>query len=164
MKIARSFFRRLLDEGEPIESVHQLQALWAPRAGGSIEQQRLGLSTIEFAVHLVLLYLGDVGNGGHLQFLLNPGGAHANEILASLKRTGLTVQASILTQVCAAFPKGLVPENERERRRLISALSESTLAQWDELDQRLYAQADTWSSLRTYLRANETEVLAPELE
>jgi hypothetical protein len=93
------------------------------------------LSTIEFAVHLVLLYLGEVGNGGHLQFLLKSRGAHANEILASLKQTGLTVQASILAQVCAAFPKGLVPENELERRRLISSLSESTLAQWDELDQ-----------------------------
>jgi hypothetical protein len=161
MRIAPELFDRLLNREEASRAVSQLDALWCARPSCSSQRERFGLSPTEYDVHLCLVYLGEVSNGGHGQFFLNPSGSHSNAVLVSLGRTGLSEIRSILVRACSVFPGGVVPQETTVRELIVETLPQSARDVWAELDRQIYGlHPDV--ALLAYLRANATDVLVPE--
>jgi Domain of unknown function (DUF4375) len=163
MKISPELFRQILESEDAESAVLRLDQLWCARPGVSQEKERFGLSPAEFALHLYLGYVAEVGNGGHAQFFLNPGGAHAAETLEALATLGLRELHAILAEACAAFPDGRVPRDHAQREASIERVPAPAQARWDELDRKLYT-VDRAAAVqaREYLRAHADEVLVPE--
>ena len=84
MRISEGFFRQLLDDPQPYGAVFGLQRHWRPRAGRSLTESAAGLSEPEYTANLCAFYMGEVVNGGHEQFFLNPGGCFAVGTVAAL--------------------------------------------------------------------------------
>ena len=123
----------------------------------------MGLSPPEYDVHLLLLYLADVGNGGHAQFFMNPGGGFAAELPGVLERIGLSRVREILQRACCAFPGSSVPVDGTVRRRFIDGLSATTLADWGQLDRELGQVAGAaLSRALQYVRESQDRVLVEE--
>jgi hypothetical protein len=163
MKVAPELVRRLLEGQDPDSAVLRLDQLWCARPGVSEDKDRFGLSPAEFTVHLYVCYVAEVGNGGHSQFFLNPGGAHAAATLEALATLGMAALRAVLAEACAAFPGARVPRDHAEREAAMAALPPAARRSWDELDRRLYALDRAAAPLAlAYLRAHDAEVLAPE--
>lgn len=72
VKINTAFVSKLLaDETEPISGLGQVADLWSTRVSVDGTDKIEGLSRPEYAAHLFLWCYGEVGNGGHSQYLLN---------------------------------------------------------------------------------------------
>jgi hypothetical protein len=71
-RIAEDFFKRLLHRTDPPEAITALSEMWEVRTQQT--GRWLGLSQPEHQVTMVLIYVGEVGNGGHTQFFSNRGG------------------------------------------------------------------------------------------
>ena len=157
--IAEDFFKRLLHATDPVEAVGTLSDRWAVRAKATAPW--FGLSRPEHQVTMVLIYVGEVGNGGHTQFFSNRGGEIAARVQAALREIGLVELEAILGCACALFPDGKVPAGPAEVDRLLKAWGEDRLAEIDRLDRRV-SPLDAYPRLLTYLREHEGEVLRPE--
>jgi len=98
MKINPGYVARLLaaSEKDAVGALAELACLWSTRAGRNETGELTGLSPSELAAHLALWYTGDVGNGGHVQYFMNPMGYYAHETLAGLEKLGLEGAAKIL--------------------------------------------------------------------
>ena len=163
LRIAPELFERTLASTKPSEALHLLDSWWSARAGRSVEQRRFGLSQAEFDVHLYLLYLGEVGNGGHSQFFLNPTGDHASETLEALGRLGLAELRGILERACAEFPSASVPKGSDAREAVIDLLPETAFMQWSALDKELYkVDQASWRRVLEYVARHRDEVLVQE--
>jgi len=164
MKIGEEYFQRLLDGGEDdCSAVHELDALWCARPGRSESNQWFGLSRPEFDVHLVLHYLGEVGNGGHQQYFLNPVGRYAAATLDALRRAGLSEVHATLVEACGVFPGGHIPPDTTDRRDVVEQLDDDGLSLLSRMDGRVFSLATRgWSQLLRYLRDNEADVLTQE--
>jgi len=163
MRIAPEFLERLLTSDNPIEAIHQLDSFWCARPGRSASQACFGLSGTEFVVHLYLLYLAEVGNGGHCQLFLNQAGDHAPAMLEALARLGLLELRSILLEACAVFPGGAVPPDATSRENVIVGFSEQALSRWSMLDKRLYSvDGASWAKVLAYVRDHRDDVLVLE--
>ena len=110
---------------------------------------------------MVLIYVGEVGNGGHTQFFSNRGGEIATRVQAALREIGLVELDAILGRACALFPDGEVPAGRADVDRLLEAWGEDRLAEIDRLDRRV-SPLDAYPRLLTYLREHENDVLRPE--
>jgi hypothetical protein len=105
MKIERTYFERLL-AGEvdgPILDLGQLASFWCTRARMSEQGELEGLSRTETTVQLLLVYIGEVGNGGHIQFFLNSSGDQTHETLSALCDLGETGLSDALRHATAVF-------------------------------------------------------------
>lgn len=71
----------------------------------------MGFSGAERVVHLMLWCKGKGGNGGHLQYLLNPAGVFANETIDTRNALKAFEAARILADVVALFPGKVVPRD-----------------------------------------------------
>lgn len=163
LRIAPELFERTLASTRPSEALHQLDSWWCGRPDRSVEQRHFGLSLAEFTVHLYLLYLGEVGNGGHLQFFLNPTGDHASETLEALDRLGLTELRGIVQRACAVFPGAKVPKGSDVRETAIGQLTEAELLRWSALDKELYkVDQASWAKAMEYVAGHRDEVLVQE--
>lgn len=163
LRIAPELFERMLDSATPSEALHQLDSWWCARAGRSMEQRHWGLSQVEFDVHLYLLYLGEVGNGGHSQFFLNPGGDHAMETIEALERLGLADLRGILQRACAVFPALIAPKGSDIREAAMGRLTDAELSRWDALDKDLYkVDRSSWGHVMEYVRSHQDEILVEE--
>ena len=158
-RIAESYFQRLLHQTPPRQAVSELAQNWFARTSWTAPQ--FGLSTPEHQVEMVLIYTGEVGNGGHTQFFSNRGGSIAALALVALRDVGLEKLSDILARACALFPKGQVPVDRNE--------VDLQMARWNLLQKRASGRLDreVWSldtdvALLAYLRAHEAEILRPE--
>lgn len=163
MKYARDYIERLLHETEPLEALARLGTIWSTREGVSEDKPHFGFSEPEFHVHMYLLYQGEVGNGGHAQFFMNPSGRHATAVKSALQVLGFDWALTILQRACSEFPQGEVPQDHQKREDTIATLPEETFVRWAELDKEFYKMdSASWGTLMTYLRKNDDHVLQPE--
>lgn len=163
LRIAPELIERLLTSVAPDEALQQLDAWWCARAGRSAEQPSFGLSPAEFRIHLYLIYTGEVGNGGHEQFFLNPTGSHAEAVATALSELGLEKLAAIYAQARSVFPGASVPTEAMEREALAESLSDAALTLWQALDQQVYALGrETSAAVLEYARRHRDELLALE--
>lgn len=109
---------------------------------------------------MVLIYVGEVGNGGHTQFLSNRGGEVASRVQSALREVGLVELDAILASACALFPGGEIPADRADVDRLVAAWGEDRLAEIHRLDRQSW-QLDAYPRLLAYLREHESEVLRP---
>jgi Domain of unknown function (DUF4375) len=157
--IAEDFFKRLLHATDPLEAVGTLADRWGVRARSTAPW--FGLARPEHQVTMVLIYVGEVGNGGHTQFFSNRGGEIATRVQAALREIGLVELDAILGRACALFPDGEVPAGRADVDRILEAWGEDRLAEIDRLD-RGVSRLDAYPRLLTYIREHESEVLRPE--
>jgi hypothetical protein len=157
--IAEDFFQRLLHETEAVEAVGTLSDRWGVRATST--GPWLGLSRPEHQVTMALIYVGEVGNGGHTQFFSNRGGEIVARVRAALRDIGLVELEAILGRGCALFPDGQVPVDRPEVDRLLESWSTARRAELASLDRRVW-QLDAYPRLLAYLREHEGELLRPE--
>jgi hypothetical protein len=160
---SREYVREILNRVEPMEAVYSLSEIWSSRQGRSASDPCFGLLPCEYNVHLYLNYRGDVGNGGHAQFFLNPVGAYTSETLNALIELGFAEIHGILTRAAAVFPDSRVPKDWQERERLIQNFPKSVFSLWGRLDKALYAiDGAHWKPLLKYLRDHQSEILEKE--
>jgi hypothetical protein len=157
--IATDFFNRLLYETDALEAVGILSDRWNVRARAA--GRWLGLSRPEHQVSMVLIYVGEVGNGGHTQFFSNRGGDIATRVRAALRDVGLAPLEVLLEAAFAVFPEGEVPADCAEVDRILEVCGEDRLAELERLDREV-SRFDPYPRLLAYLRENERDVLRPE--
>jgi hypothetical protein len=157
--IAEDFFQRLLHETDALQAVTTLSDRWRVRAKAS--GRWLGLSQPEHQVTMVLIYVGEVGNGGHTQFFSNRGGDVAARAREALREVGLPELDEVLRSACALFPGGRVPADRVEVDRLLDAWSKGDLAEVNRLDRRVW-RVEPYARLLGYLREHEGDLLRPE--
>jgi len=93
-KISEQYFHTLLHQPDALEAVSAISGFWAHRADKS--KPMFGLSFPEFQCQLVLVYSGEIGNGGHLQFFANRGLERINDYVSALDAISLSNLADIL--------------------------------------------------------------------
>jgi hypothetical protein len=160
MPWSRDYLRDLLHDNDPIKAVFELANIWGSRPGRNETDAFFGLLPCQYVVHLYLNYEGDVGNGGHSQFFMNPVGAYANETLAALSELNFARIHGILSRAIAVFPASRVPKDSKARNDLVEGFPDGVYALWSQLDRELYSVSSAhWPLLQTYLRDHESEIL-----
>ena len=96
MKLSPDYFDKLLTDTDPVEAVAALSAFWQPRIDSTAAQ--FGLSLPEYQVQLILIYTGELGNGGHGQFFVNRGVAYLDDTVAALQAVGPEALGDVLGQ------------------------------------------------------------------
>jgi len=165
MKVGRSHVAQLLaaNERDAAEALAQLSSVWSTRARLSETGELTGLSAAETAAHLALWYFGEAGNGGHVQYFMNPMGAFADATVASLERLGLTQAAQILSHATQVFPDGRVPKDRALRLAKMESLGPHDLAVLRHSDSALSAIArQVDGQILRYLHQHQDEVLTAE--
>jgi hypothetical protein len=163
MKINRGYVARLLAATDAAEALAELSSLWSTRAKVGERGELIGLSPTEMAAHLALWYSGEVGNGGHAQYFMNPMGSFAHETVAALEQLGSQRAATILRDACRAFADRQVPKDATARLAVIEALDRDNRDLLHRCDLALWAimsQIDL--DILRYLRQHEDDVLTPE--
>jgi hypothetical protein len=158
--IAEEFVQRLLHETDPLEAVSILSDRWSVRARAT--EPWFGLSKPEYQVTMVLIYIGEVGNGGHTQFFSNRGGQVISPVRDALREIGLVELDTILGEAVALFPNGRVPADRDEVDRLWDSWDRRQLKKFGALDARSWRQPDPYPRLLAYLREHQDQVLRPE--
>lgn len=101
-----------------------------------------GLSLPEYHCQLVLIYSGEVDNGGHSQFFSNRAQKYIYDLLAALKATSLHDLAQVLSQAVDV---------------------QEDMEQLHSLDQQFWEQSLVVDhALQVFLRENSHIVLVPE--
>lgn len=115
------------------------------KAGDSGHYDRLNEE--EQAVVLVLLFEGEINNGGFDQFFFNSSGDLAHETLLALHRIQAPETATILHEAMEAFPASPIPKDTGARRLLMEDLPSTISEEWDELDERFYEYPENLAEL-----------------
>jgi hypothetical protein len=160
--IAEEFVQRLLHQTDPqevIKALHILSGRWSVRARAN--EPLFGLSKPEYDVTMVMIYTGEVGNGGHTQFFSNRGGEIVSPVRAALRAIGLVELDTILGEAVALFPEGRVPADRDEVDRLWASWDDGQLRKFGALDERAWRQPSD-PRLLAYLREHQRDVLRPE--
>jgi len=145
----------------PATALAHLSQFWGVRARIDEHGDLVGLSDPERVVHLMLCYTGEVGNGGHVQYFMNPGGAFAHETVEALNVLGAHEVANVLARTISLFPRGTVPKESRDRNSAVQQLSESAMAQLAVADQAVWQHSLDVLAL-SYLRQRSKDVLSLE--
>jgi hypothetical protein len=158
MIVAEEYIQRLLNGENAIESISRLSGFWSGRLRE--DEPFFGLAIPEFDVQLVLIYTGEVGNGGHEQYFHNRGVGLVEPTINALNRIGLpdlrqTIQNA--TEILSALP-----EDISSTRRLLSTLSELQLRRLEALDAEVWNVRQVDSRLLDYLRSRQAEILLEE--
>jgi len=95
-KISEKYFQSLLEQTDALEAVSTISGFWSHRADGA--KKMFGLSLPEYQCQLVLIYSGEVGNGGHSQFFSNRAQKYIDDLLTALRATSLHDLAQVLGQ------------------------------------------------------------------
>ncbi len=86
----------------------------------------------------VLMYDGDVNNGGLSQYFFNSSGDHWRDALAGLEAMGFSERLKVLREAVSKFGKD-GPSQDRERRQEeLAKLARKNDALFDALDDRYY--------------------------
>ena len=165
MKISPCYVARLLAAGadDAVDAMAQLSSFWSARARLTEAGELTGLSPAERAAHLALWYCGEVGNGGHTQYFMNPVGSFAHETITGLQKLGLEQAANILRDAIQVFPDRQVPRDRTIRLARIDGLGSDHLDLLGRLDLALWAISGRVDvTILRYLEAHKDEVLAAE--
>lgn len=164
MKIDAAYFDRLL-AGEvdgAIFDLGQLQSFWSVRALWTDGEIR-GLSPTEAVVQLASYYTGDVGNGGHTQYFLNPVGMFSRETVQALRALNELELAATLQDAIALFPDAEVSKDRVTRVAQVNALGVEDMKRLNQFDRRVsVALSDFSERVLAFLRANKDDVLVAE--
>ena len=160
MRIAESYFQRLLRDTPAPEAVSELAGMWQPRITDA--GPLFGLSRPEHCVEMVRLYTGEVGNGGHVQFFLNQRGNVSRHVGAALRELGLGDLLEIFQAACALFPSSTVPALLEDVERVVAGWSKAERDALNDLDPRVWDFPDLENQLLDYLRRNEEQILREE--
>jgi hypothetical protein len=159
-RIAERYFQRLLHETDPLRAVGELAGMWEPRSAASGTQP--SVSSPEQHVTMVLIYVGEVGNGGHTQFFSNRGGDNiVARVRAALREIGLVELEAVIENAVAIVPGREVPADRAAVDRLLGALTEDQLARLERLDKETW-RLDPYPRLLAYMRQHEDDLLRPE--
>lgn len=140
MKIAEAYIQSLLTQEDALGAVLTLSGFWSPRADAA--KPMLGLSRSECLCQLVLIYAGEVGNGGHFQFFDNRGFETIDDHVAALEAVSLPSLAKVLREAVKV-------QNDDE------AL--------DVLDREAWRRfPEVYRALQIFLRKTSDDVLKPE--
>jgi hypothetical protein len=165
MKVHPSYVARRLNapSEEAISALADLANVWSGRARLSATGILTGLSQAETAAHLTLWYSGEVCNGGHAQYFMNPVGSLAHETVAALEHLGLPDAGRILKESLQVFSDRQVPKDRAARLAAIEALDRKQQDHLDRCDQALIAIAlGLDAAILQYLRRHKDHVLVPE--
>ena len=121
-----------------------------------------GLSFTEHNVEMVLIYTGEVGNGGHIPFFLNRAGRVVSHVQGALAEIGLIELSESLRNAVALFPGEVVPLEDDAVERVMDAWDDAVLAQLDALDRRVWNVRGVAEHLLDYLRRGQRDILRPE--
>ena len=139
-KISETYFQSLLKQTDALDAVSTISQFWSHRTDRI--KPRFGLALPEYHCQLVLIYSGEVGNGGHVQFFENRGLKHVEDYVAALEATSLQELAHSLRQAADIHP-------DAERLHL--------------LDQQMWEHSLTIDeAVQVFLRKNSNIVLEPE--
>jgi hypothetical protein len=141
MKLSPDYFDKLLTDTDPVEAVAALSAFWQPRIDSTAAQ--FGLSLPEYQVQLILIYTGELGNGGHAQFFVNRGVAYLDDTVAALQAVGLEALGDVLGQAEAVL-----------------AIAGREFAPSDAAAVEILPEVD--AALLAYCRAHKNSILLPE--
>lgn len=158
-RIAERYFQRLLHETDPLRAVGELAGMWEPRSAAS--GMLPGVSPPEQHVTMVLIYVGEVGNGGHTQFFSNRGGDIVARVRAALREIGLFELEAVIENAVAIVPASEVPADRAAVDRLLGTFTEDQLARLDRLDKETW-RLDPYPRLLAYMREHKDELLRPE--
>jgi Domain of unknown function (DUF4375) len=160
MRIAASYFQRLLHETPAADAVTTIAGMWRPRV--TLVEPGFGLSLPERNVQMVLIYTGEVGNGGHTQFFQNRAGRIVAHVQQALLDLALIELSELLQRAVAVFPDGVVPAEHDDVERVVDSWDEAVMARLEELDRLVWNVRDVDERLIEYLRRHERDVLRPE--
>ncbi|MGB5920389.1 DMP19 family protein [Arcobacter sp.] len=145
MKLSKIYLKKLLYDTEPTEAIFQLSNFWLTRANE--EKIHFGLSLPEYYVQLILIYTGEVVNGGHFQYYKNRGLKYFQDTLNACEIISNTKIKNILLQ-SSKFLENVTDENYNK---------------WNELDQELYKICtDIDKNIIEFLIKNESSILIQE--
>jgi len=157
-RLAGLFVAGLLESDAPHDALYQLDGFWSSRL-----RDGATLSPVEKDVHDYLVYMGEVGNGGHAQYFMNPSGDHVEETLAALLRLELAEHHSILVEALSLLPGGQVAGISSQREAAVSALSDTALGRLAELDRALAELSQSsFAQVLRYVRNHQDQVLVEE--
>ena len=160
MRIADSYFARLIDHTPASKAVWEIAGMWEPRV--TQVEPWFGLSFPEHNVEMVLIYTGEVGNGGHTQLFLNRAGRIVSHVEGALAEIGLIELSELLRNAVALFPGQVVPLDPDEVERVVDSWDDAVLARLAALDRGVWNVRDVDEHLLDYLRRNRRDVLCPE--
>lgn len=139
-KISEKYFQSLLEQTDALDAVSTISGFWSHRADEA--KTMFGLSLPEYQCQLVLIYSGEVCNGGHFQFFSNRGQKYVDDHLTALEATSLHGLARTLRQAVDI-------QDDLEGLYL--------------LDQHAWKQSSAIDrALQVFLRKNSNIVLEPE--
>jgi hypothetical protein len=163
MKLSPKFVDRIFETYPPHEAIATVGQFLAPRINENQHQPDFGLTRPELNVQLYAVYTCEVGNGGHMQFFLNPSGNLARATLKSLREMNLTRLAEILARAMAVFPGEQFESDPDLREEIIQSLPSDTEAIWGRCDQEVFGNSTRWDAqILEYMRRNRSHFLQPE--
>jgi hypothetical protein len=162
---SREYVREVLKREDPMAAVYGIAEIWSSRRKRFELDPCFGLLPCEFNVHLFLNYQGEVGNGGHAQFFMNPVGAYAGETLVALTELDFKEMHGILGQAVTAFPESHVPKETKLRNEMIQSFPDAVFSLWEGLDREMDSISGAyWQPIVKYLQAHEPEILSKECD
>jgi hypothetical protein len=160
LRLDRRVIDRFLDEAPAREAVYGIDQYLAPR---DRDDPEFGLTRPELNLRLFLIYVGEVGNGGHAKFFLNPSGGYAERTLVAMREMGLDALAGVLEEAGSVFAGGLIPTSQDEREVIIHAMPSEVMSFWGQLDKQVWRrEASTDVRVLQYLQDNRNQLLRPE--
>lgn len=163
MKISQSFIERIFTDCSPSEAISTIGGFLNARARLHVDTPDFGLTRPELNLQLYAVYTGEVGNGGHMQFFLNPSGNLTARTLIALSEMQLCELSDVLTRACSAFPTSRVPSHADERASLISSFPETAHQLWNGLDRVVWGMTDACErKVLEYTRQHRDEFLQNE--
>jgi hypothetical protein len=148
--IAEQFFQELLFSKND-NRLFDLANFWIHRSDEAAFQW--GLSKTEYFTQLILIYSGEVNNGGHDQYFLNRSTTYLKDVITALETIGCPTHAQRLQSV-TSIARSIAKGGE------LSAKASVTLK---DADQQYWAtEAELLKFLQSYLRQNADDILRPE--
>lgn len=161
MQIAESYFQELIHSRDAIEAVAFLSQFWSTHLDP--DKENFGLSEPEYLVQLCLIYSGEVGNGGHVQFFLNRGHDITQRVLHALSALGLVALEQCLREALVVFPDAALPVTCEALEQTVGGFTDAQYERLGELDRMLSREdAGLDDFLLAYLREHQDAVLIEE--
>ena len=152
MGISENYFKNLLQERNALEAVSILSSFWSSRALDS--EKNFNLSGPEYNVQLVLIYSGEVGNGGHSQCFFSRGVVYLNDTVVALQKLGLSPADKLILKASTIITPYLGSDED---------FSEYDAEALSKLDLELCDIIHKFDPLiLSYINANNSSFLAPE--
>lgn len=166
MTIVRDTLGEYLAEHDPVEALwHRLaEIVGEGPIGPAIETLSVPAATI----YLVVLFEGEVDQGGFRRFLTDPSGDLAPQTRDALARVGAHVSLELLEKAMTVFPKTTWPSGHEARLSILARSEAEEPILFDPFDELYQQHVDPSSSHRLenihtllldYLKENASEMV-----